>query len=550
MVKNVNCNKNLTFEEKELLLLRNAVDIAEKKAGIKINQSNNIAAIIKILEKFLRRKKVVCYGGTAINNILPLNDQFYNKDIEIPDYDFYSSKALSLSKELADIYANEGYSDVEVRAGIHIGTYKVYVNFIPIADITQMDSTLFNVLHHQSIRKDGISYSPPDYLRLHMYNELSRPDGDVSRWEKIYKRLILLNKHYPFITNYKCSEINFMRDFTKNNEINDALHNLVKEVMINEGCVFIGGFAASLYGRYMPANEKKQLDYIPEFDVLSIDPKAVAYIVKEKLQDNGFKYIEVIKKPTVGDAIILTHYEIVVNGDTVCYIYEPYGCYSYNEITLNHTKLRVATIETMLLFILAFIFSGRSYYDHERLMCMAQYLINVQLKNRLEQKGLLKRFNVNCYGYEKTLIEIRSDKAEKYEELKHKKDTPEYNKYFLKYVPTSKGKGKEVHKKHKSYKTHKPSHKYTNKTKKNNFKKIKGYKKKKSNEDEANEDEANEEEDEATDEEEEEATDEEEEEENEEEATDEMEDDEIEKKSHKKVAAPKNLIKKIFKGIF
>ena len=69
MVKNVNCNKNLTFEEKELLLLRNAVDIAEKKAGIKINQSNNIAAIIKILEKFLRRKKVVCYGGTAINNI-------------------------------------------------------------------------------------------------------------------------------------------------------------------------------------------------------------------------------------------------------------------------------------------------------------------------------------------------------------------------------------------------------------------------------------------------------------------------------------------------
>ena len=30
-----------------------------------------------------------------------------------------------------------------------------------------------------------------------MYLELSRPDGDVSRWEKVLKRLTLLNKHYP-----------------------------------------------------------------------------------------------------------------------------------------------------------------------------------------------------------------------------------------------------------------------------------------------------------------------------------------------------------------
>ena len=29
------------------------------------------------------------------------------------------------------------------------------------------------------------------------YLELSRPFGDVSRWEKVLKRLTLLNKHYP-----------------------------------------------------------------------------------------------------------------------------------------------------------------------------------------------------------------------------------------------------------------------------------------------------------------------------------------------------------------
>ena len=46
----------------------------------------------------------MCYGGTAINNILPEEDQFYDKSIEIPDYDFYSPDALGDAKELADLY--------------------------------------------------------------------------------------------------------------------------------------------------------------------------------------------------------------------------------------------------------------------------------------------------------------------------------------------------------------------------------------------------------------------------------------------------------------
>jgi hypothetical protein len=36
--------------------------------------------MIKIVEDFIIRKKLICYGGTAINNILPERDQFYNKE--------------------------------------------------------------------------------------------------------------------------------------------------------------------------------------------------------------------------------------------------------------------------------------------------------------------------------------------------------------------------------------------------------------------------------------------------------------------------------------
>ena len=194
------CNNKLTLEEKEVAILRDAIDIAEKRKGKKTVSDPDVKKIISILEDFLKKKRLVCYGGTAINNILPLDDQFYDKDIEIPDYDFYSPTSLEDAKELADIYYNEGFQEVEAKAGVHYGTYKVFVNFIPVADITYLEKPLFKRVQKEAIRVYGILYCPPNFLRMNMYLELSRPAGDISRWEKVLKRLILLNKNY--ITQY------------------------------------------------------------------------------------------------------------------------------------------------------------------------------------------------------------------------------------------------------------------------------------------------------------------------------------------------------------
>jgi hypothetical protein len=69
---------------------------------------------------------------------------------------------------------------------------------------------------------------------------------------------------------------------------------------------------------------------------------------------------------------------------------------------------------------------------------MAAYLFEVEQKNSLEQKGLLKRFSLDCYGKQPTMEEIRATKAQKYEELKGKtgpKDVKEKEMWFLKYRP-------------------------------------------------------------------------------------------------------------------
>lgn len=449
------CNETQkTFEEKELEILRNSIDKAEEIQGKAVAQSPEILKIISILENFLKMKKLICYGGTAINNILPEYDQFYNKDVEIPDYDFYSSASLSDAKELADIYNKAGYNDVEARAAAHVGTYKVFVNFIPVADVTQMEPKLFKTVLKDSITINGIHYAPPNFLRMSVYQELSRPKGDISRWEKVYKRLVLLNKHYP-LKNPKCNSIKFIRDFEGTSEDSSVIYDTIKNTMIDLGVIFIGGFASSLYGKYMPKEQQQFIKKVPDFDVITDDPKTVTTILKERLVSEGFKNIKIYKKPGVGE-IIPIHYEVIVDEDTVCFIYESIACYSYNTIRLGHNVIKVATIDTMLNFFLAFLYADRPYYDRDRIICMAQYLFHVQAKNRLEQKGLLKRFSINCYGNNlETLESIRATKAEKFKELKNKRGSKEYDEYFLRYTPGEKKDSKQNSRKSSKVKSRK-----------------------------------------------------------------------------------------------
>jgi len=429
------CQNNLTNDEKELAILRRAVDLAQEKAGRKVVNSPEVKKMIEIVENFIRDKKLVCYGGTAINNLLPIQDQFYNKDIEIPDYDFFSDNPVVHAKELADIYYKEGYDEVEAKAGQHFGTYKVFVNFIPVADITLLDKKIFKVVKQDALKVDGILYAPPNLLRMSMYLELSRPAGDTTRWEKVLKRLLLLNKYYP-LKGENCDAMDFQRSF-ENDTNEDVINNIVKRTLISQGVVFFGGYAVNLYSKYMPLKEARKMRDYPDFDVLAEDPYKTANILKERLNDEGFKHVKIIKMPPIGENIS-THYEVRVDKETVAFIYEPIGCHSYNVLNIKGSKIKVATIDTMLSFYLAFLYANLPYYDTNRILCMTEYLFKVQERNRLSQKGLLRRFSVSCYGEQPTKESILAEKAEKFKELKTKENTKEYEAWFLKYVPKMK----------------------------------------------------------------------------------------------------------------
>ena len=434
MTKDKKICKNLSFAECELAILRIAVDEAQEKMGKRIVNSEDIQKIIDIVEEFIKKKKLICYGGTAINNILPEEDQFYDKDVEVPDYDFFSINALNDAKELADIYYKKGFLDVEAKSGQHPGTYKVYVNYMAVADITFIHEEIYNVIKKDSISIGSILYAPPNFLRMSMYLELSRPAGDISRWEKVLKRLLLLNKNYP-ITSLKCDDIDFQRKMD-NKITEENIFETLKNTLINQGVVFFGGFANTLYSYYMPKNLRKKLENISDFDVLSNKPEVTSEVVKERLNDIGVKNVKIVKHDAVGE-IVPEHYEIKVGKDSVLFIYKPIGCHSYNVLFLKGKKIKVATIDTMLSLYLAFLYSDRPYYNQfiDRILCMSKFLFDVQQKNRLAQKGLLKRFSITCYGHQDSLEEIKSKKALKYKELKNSKNKKLFDEWFLSYKP-------------------------------------------------------------------------------------------------------------------
>jgi hypothetical protein len=84
---------------------------------------------------------------------------------------------------------------------------------------------------------------------------------------------------------------------------------------------------------------------------------------------------------------------------------------------------------------------------------MCEYLFKIQQKNRVKLRGILRRFSVSCYGKQKTIEDIRNEKAEQFKRLKNKRKTREYDKWFLRYNPENNPSNKPFIEKNKPKKT-------------------------------------------------------------------------------------------------
>lgn len=430
--------KNLSFNECNKLIIAQSVIKNEKILGRELLQNETTRLIINIVEDFIREKELICYGGTAINALLPKSDKFYDYNYELPDYDFFSYDAMENAKELTDIYFEKGIN-AESKSGMHKGTYKVYANFMSIADITQIHKKLYEQLKKESIKINGIHYCSPNFLRMALFVELSRPKGEISRWEKIYGRLLLLNKNYPVKIN-SCINDNKL---IPNYNIIEAkkTFTIVKNILIKNKVIFFGGYAMFLYSKYFKHKTDANIynhfsKNIPDFDIIYEDAKELAFTIAKELHKNGVKNIKIVEYNSIYN-LINTHYQIKYNDYPIVYIFKPISCHSYNTVKIHSQSLNIATIDTILSFYLAFLYADEGYFDKKRILCYFQLLFNLQQDNLINNRGLLKRFNYTCYGNQESIQEILKSKALIYKKYRKKRQSKIFKETFFTYKPAN-----------------------------------------------------------------------------------------------------------------
>lgn len=157
---------------------------------------------IVITKKFISDRRLVCYGGTALDYAARLmGSKIYDDEkLTIPDLDFFSTDPWKDACELADILYAAGYEDTRVINALHVGTFRVDIGSNHfIADIGYMP-ILDNVY---TLTYEGFRVIHPDYQRLDMHSSLSflydNPPREVvfARLAKDIERFNVINALYP-----------------------------------------------------------------------------------------------------------------------------------------------------------------------------------------------------------------------------------------------------------------------------------------------------------------------------------------------------------------
>jgi Poly(A) polymerase catalytic subunit len=414
--------------------------VAQKQIDKETAGNPEVKRMIKIVQEFIETHRVMCYGGTAINNLLPPKDQFYDYSVEIPDYDFFSETPQIHSAKLADRLASAGFASVEVKPGIHLGTFKVFADYIPVADVSHMDPTMFKKLWSENIEKNKIHYVPPNFLRMSMYLELSRPKGDVSRWKKVYDRLQLLNKHYPLTCPAGSEKVSdeYLDEDTR-------LH--IRTIMESEKVVLLG-FNASMMQDKSPKKWKLPLDLLATPEKQTDLTKRIMHTFGNPVKSHDFPAYEELMPPRTD--IMDDKKNVLVR------IYETQACHSYHK---TPSGLMVASIPTLLQFFLSTLYAPKEFLEskpEQRFLCTAEHLVNLANGSNRKYKILTP---LSCIGTQKDLVSMMADKSEKFKVLMGNRESREFLELFFSYRPTdlSKTQRQKVRKSlKKTLKIHRP----------------------------------------------------------------------------------------------
>ena len=385
--------------------LEQVIDQAKLRIDLDSAQNPELRRAIHIVEVFLQKSGRVCYGGQAINAQLPQKDQFYNPDRALPDYDFFTPDAEGDTLSLIEDLKTAGYSEISKRIGIHDGTIKIYVNYTAIADISQMIPEFYDIVYKKSSIVNGIHYADPVFLRMLMFLELSRPRGQVERWDKVFDRLKLLDLAHPI---QKCKREQPL--ITESREAELVRPHIIR-YMIKHNRVFMGADIFSIYSASGKGKSRKS-----RADFLLHGKAPVVFFSPNAEEDaNAISDLTAcVKKEILGFQNILPAMIVLTkNESVVCLIVQEEACHSTVTIPLTKGRyLRIASLDTLLTFMIGLYYRPDSLLmTQESLLCWIRNFIDLSNRYKTKPTKLFPAFSIECSGYQTSFASLLRAKA-------------------------------------------------------------------------------------------------------------------------------------------
>jgi hypothetical protein len=426
------------FDKKKFLkqidIIKQASELAQSKTDYASAHDDNIVRAIDVVEEFLRKKHRLCYGGQAINAHLPAKYKFYDPEYSIPDYDFFTPNQNSDITVLVKDLKKAGFTEISVREGMHEGTIKIYVDYIPVADMTSIDPKLFRILSKREFKLDGISYLDANSLRMLMYLELSRPRGETTRWSKVYERLALFNE---FVPSKPCrvSFNPFNGGLTKE-QSEYTLNYIIENKRVFAGADLIDFYDHSLkFGKqntnWILGSKKPILFFSPDSNN---DAKKLreefSFILSQQKKDKSTPGESIQKPITIktyssrGVDLIPSVKVISQGNKSLVFVIDQTACHSYFNVPISGGKIiRIASMDTLITLYFSLGLLDTQFYNMGSMECLANKLVQVSIKARENPDDFIFPFiSIKCSGHQTSLPSLIRAKVkritQKKEEIK------------------------------------------------------------------------------------------------------------------------------------
>lgn len=408
-------------------------EIADKKAS-QMERSNykKYAGLFDDVVAFLKRKKVLLYGGAAINELMPKALKIY-KDETLPDIDIFCVDGKKVAESVVKHFKKSGYTFTSASEALHPGTYKVFAEGMQVLDVTSLSKKAFKRLGSGGhLLDNGLRTVDPEFLRMTLHVMLSQP-RDSHRWSKVLARTVAFYEAFPMkatgckatlakaeLTPAQVAKIvpegfhENVAEWTRGSGANGSNgvlfgSDVVMQMLgMSTGLVYKGvAPIAILCTKATDVAAKDLMAHLTQLtSVRPTEPKVPRYAPTYALVT------------TDADEFVPARTTLMVGKQPLVSFYEAPACLSYVEIG-GHSQvngLKVASVHTTLRMMMSHMFSEQP--DLVVAAVTQQCLINllsILMLNTMtgSKKKLLQQFVLQCYGKQPGVATLRRNRMKR-----------------------------------------------------------------------------------------------------------------------------------------